>query len=97
MWLPIKNLIRGHIKGYEKSIADSLNKKSNEIVNEELDEETINKRVRQNNMEFKIGVNWINKLGMLLILIGISTALKYTLEAEKEAFLKIINNITQIW
>lgn len=63
---------------YEKIVTNDMNNKYNEIEKEELDDEIIKKRIRQNNVEFKIGVNWINKLGMLLILIGVSTALKFT-------------------
>lgn len=41
------------------------------LGNEPLDEKTIEKRIKQNKIEMKIGLNWISKLGIVLILIGI--------------------------
>ncbi|HCL56174.1 MAG TPA: DUF2339 domain-containing protein [Spirochaetia bacterium] len=49
-----------------------------EVFNQEgMDEKTIEKRIRQNKIEMKIGLNWINKIGLLLILIGIGVAAKH--------------------
>jgi len=43
-----------------------------------IDEETLKRRIRQNNIEVKIGLSWLNKIGLLLILLGVATAVKYT-------------------
>ncbi|WP_068779859.1 DUF2339 domain-containing protein [Paenibacillus sp. GM2] len=45
---------------------------------EGVDEHTIQRRVKQNQLEMKIGLNWINKLGILLLIIGMGAAFKYT-------------------
>lgn len=45
---------------------------------EGIDEHTIQRRVKQNQLEMKIGLNWINKLGILLLIIGMGAAFKYT-------------------
>ncbi|MCM3042227.1 DUF2339 domain-containing protein [Paenibacillus motobuensis] len=45
---------------------------------EGVDEHTIKRRVKQNQLEMKIGLNWINKLGILLLIIGMGAAFKYT-------------------
>ncbi|MCX7708619.1 MAG: DUF2339 domain-containing protein [Clostridia bacterium] len=50
----------------------------NQIGNEAIDEELIQKRIRQNDIEIKIGLSWVNKIGIFLILIGVATAMKYT-------------------
>lgn len=45
---------------------------------EGVDETVIEKRVRQNRLEMKIGLNWINRLGILLILFGVGAAFRYS-------------------
>ncbi|WMT40017.1 DUF2339 domain-containing protein [Paenibacillus sp. D2_2] len=45
---------------------------------EGVDEYTIQRRIKQNQLEMKIGLNWINKLGILLLIIGVGAAFKYT-------------------
>ncbi|UTR13837.1 DUF2339 domain-containing protein [Salipaludibacillus sp. LMS25] len=48
------------------------------LANEELTEEVIQKRMKQNQVELKIGLNWINKLGILLIIFGVAAAFRYS-------------------
>lgn len=45
---------------------------------EGVSEETIQKRIKQNQMEMKIGLNWLNKLGILLIILGVGAAFRYS-------------------
>lgn len=47
------------------------------LVEEPLTEEMIRKRQRQNNIEVKIGLSWINKIGILLTLIGVLTFFQF--------------------
>ncbi len=42
-----------------------------------LDDSTIEKRVRQNRFEIKIGLNLVNKVGILLILLGLGASVQY--------------------
>lgn len=65
-------------KSRAAGILADTRKHAEELAGEELSEEIIQKRIRQNNLEFKIGLNLINKIGILLILIGVATAFKYT-------------------
>ncbi|MCR6109808.1 DUF2339 domain-containing protein [Bacillus sp. A301a_S52] len=48
------------------------------LASEELTEEVIQKRIKQNQIELKIGLNWINKLGILLIILGVAAAFRYS-------------------
>lgn len=40
--------------------------------------EVMQKRMKQNSVEVKIGLSWINRIGMLLILLGVASAARYT-------------------
>lgn len=42
-----------------------------------LDDETIAKRVKQNRFEVKIGLNLVNKIGVLLLLFGLGASIQY--------------------
>ena len=48
------------------------------LRNEEISEEVMLKRMKQNELEMKIGLSWVNKIGILLILIGVIAAFQYT-------------------
>lgn len=43
-----------------------------------VSKEVLEKRIKANHLEVKIGLNWVNKAGMFLILIGIVTAMSYS-------------------
>ncbi|MFK4343096.1 MULTISPECIES: DUF2339 domain-containing protein [unclassified Paenibacillus] len=49
-----------------------------QLQEEEISEETMQKRMKQNQFEMKLGLNWINKLGILLIILGVGAAFKYS-------------------
>lgn len=55
-----------------------LNDEYNRMTDEGVDEATIQRRIRQNRLEMKIGLNWINKLAILLILIAVGLAFRYS-------------------
>jgi DNA anti-recombination protein RmuC len=59
-------------------IVKERNEDFDKMADEEITEEVIQKRIKNNNIENKIGSSLINKIGILLIIIGASTALKYT-------------------
>ncbi|AET58000.1 hypothetical protein HPL003_06185 [Paenibacillus terrae HPL-003] len=50
----------------------------NQLQEEEISVETMQKRMKQNQFEMKLGLNWINKLGILLIILGVGAAFKYS-------------------
>ncbi|AJQ29103.1 DUF2339 domain-containing protein [Pelosinus fermentans] len=47
------------------------------LATEGVSEEIIQKRIKQNETEMKIGLNCINKIGIILILFGVGAAAKY--------------------
>ncbi len=42
-----------------------------------LDDETVARRTRQNKMEMKVGLNLVNKAGVILILLGVGASVQY--------------------
>ncbi|MDO3409988.1 DUF2339 domain-containing protein [Saccharibacillus sp. CPCC 101409] len=48
------------------------------LGSEGVDEATVQKRIRQNRLEMKIGLNWINRLAILLILIAVGMGFSYS-------------------
>jgi uncharacterized membrane protein len=58
----------------EKLVIDSEYEK---LKSEGVSEDVIKKRIRDNNLEIKIGLKTVSIIGIILILIGISTGLKY--------------------
>ncbi|MBM7624256.1 DUF2339 domain-containing protein [Sporohalobacter salinus] len=62
----------------EKTIKQEVQTRMQELENEEVDQETMQKRMEQNQIEMKIGLNWVNKLGVLLILFGVIAGFKYS-------------------
>ncbi|WP_379133028.1 DUF2339 domain-containing protein [Paenibacillus sp. sgz500958] len=49
-----------------------------ELAGENISEEIIRRRRLQNRIEMKIGLGWINRLGILLIILGVGAAFKYS-------------------
>lgn len=62
----------------EKQLRDEIVTHYDQLASEEITEEMRQKRIKQNQIEMKIGLNWVNKIGILLILFGIGAASKYT-------------------
>ncbi len=58
-------------------VSNLIQTKFDALMEEGVSEEIIQKRIRQNETEMKIGLNWINKIGIILILFGIGAAAKY--------------------
>lgn len=62
----------------EQELLNEVSDQYESLADEELTEEVIQKRVKQNQIEMKIGLNWINKLGMLLIIFGVAAAFRHS-------------------
>jgi uncharacterized membrane protein len=58
-------------------VAGGIQNQFDALGAEGVSEEVIQKRIQQNETEMKIGLNWINKIGIVLILFGIGAAAKY--------------------
>ncbi len=71
---------RKKILEQEKQFYKEFNKDTDEVSGEKLDEEAIKKRIKQNKIEMKIGLNWLNKIGILLIIIAIGYFAYYNRE-----------------
>ncbi|MCE5287542.1 MAG: DUF2339 domain-containing protein [Pelosinus sp.] len=68
---------RARIQAEQSGLLDKLGSHLSALEAEEVSAVTIQKRIKQNEMEMKIGLNWINKVGILLILLGVGAAAKY--------------------
>jgi uncharacterized membrane protein len=62
----------------ERELLEGVHGHLNDLSSESISEEVIQKRIKQNQIEMKIGLNWVNKIGILLILFGVGAASKYT-------------------
>jgi uncharacterized membrane protein len=58
------------------------------LAEEEVSEEVIQRRLKQNQVEMKIGLNWMNKIGILLILFGVGAAFKYSYSTWFNSYMK---------
>lgn len=70
------------------SNADEFSQQVNGLAAEAVSEEIINKRIAQNAIEMKIGLSWVNKLGILFILLGAGSAAKYSYSTWFTAYMK---------
>ncbi|EGO63700.1 DUF2339 domain-containing protein [Acetonema longum] len=68
--------------------AENYYQRLDELGAEAVSPEIIEKRIKQNEIEMKIGLNWVNKLGILLILFGVGAAAKYSFTAWLNAYMK---------
>lgn len=62
----------------EQALLSQTNTQYDHFSTEGVSEETIQKRIKQNQVEMKIGLNWINRLGILLIILGVGAAFRYS-------------------
>ncbi|PPA70514.1 DUF2339 domain-containing protein [Jeotgalibacillus proteolyticus] len=62
----------------QQNVRERYSNQFNNLAEENMSEEIIQKRMQQNQIEMKIGLNWINKLGILLIIIGVAAAFRYS-------------------
>lgn len=77
----IRDRIMEQRRRFQEAEQDWLHQTTSELrqlEEEEISEETMQKRMKQNQFEMKLGLNWINKLGILLIILGVGAAFKYS-------------------
>lgn len=55
----------------------SSNRAYRDLERVPLDDETLAKRVKQNRFEVKIGLNLVNKIGVILLLLGLGASIQY--------------------
>ncbi len=76
-------------ESYQKSLEEIKLEYDNE--QKEISDEQLAKKQKHNNVEVNIGLNWINKIGVILLLFGVATAMKYTYSAWFNDYMKAIS------
>lgn len=61
-----------------KNIKEEIIQLYEELEKEPLSEKEVNSRVKESKIELTLGLNWINKIGVLLIIFGVVGAFKYS-------------------
>jgi hypothetical protein len=92
--LKINNRIqdkKNRLKDEKNNIIDELKREYEELKNEGISEEIIEKKRKHNDIEVKIGLNWINKAGIILLLLAVGTAMKYTYSTWFNSYMKGIS------
>jgi hypothetical protein len=77
----VREAIRRQREGFSAGMAAraaNYYQRMDELAAEAVSPEIIEKRIKQNEIELKIGLNWVNKLGILLIVFGVGAAAKYS-------------------
>ncbi|MBF8983265.1 DUF2339 domain-containing protein [Lutibacter sp. B2] len=82
---------KNHVISEKDNLLQGIKREYNELKNESLSEEAIEKKKKYNDLEVKIGLSWINKIGVILLLLGISTAMKYTFSTWFNVYMKGIS------
>ncbi|WP_410770410.1 DUF2339 domain-containing protein [Fontibacillus sp. BL9] len=59
-----------------------------QLASEGVSEETMQRRMKQNRIEMKIGLNWFNKLGIFLIILAVGAAFQYSYSTWFNGYMK---------
>lgn len=62
----------------EQSLTGTLDSRMDVFAGEGVSEETLLRRRKQNRIEMKIGLNWINRLGILLLILAVGAGFRYS-------------------
>lgn len=89
----LKEKIKIHREKTKESYRQSLEEMKSVYDKEkrEISEEEVAKKRKHNDIEVNIGLNWINKVGIILLLFGVATAMKYTYSAWFNDYMKAIS------
>ncbi|MEJ8555373.1 DUF2339 domain-containing protein [Tepidibacter sp. Z1-5] len=80
------------LKAEKEDIIGEIKREYNELKSEGISDEVIEKKKKYNDIEVKIGLNWINKAGIILLLFGIATATRYTYATWFNEYMKGISS-----
>ncbi|MDQ0089697.1 phosphopantetheine adenylyltransferase [Paenibacillus anaericanus] len=69
---------RQQLQDMEKKVGQDSSNALDQLQSEEVSEETMQRRIKQNQIEMKIGLNWINKIAILLIILAVGSAFKFS-------------------
>lgn len=62
----------------QRKLQDDITSSYDQMASEPLSEEVFQRRVKQNRLEMKIGLNLLSKLGILMLLLAVGAAFRYT-------------------
>jgi uncharacterized membrane protein len=62
----------------EQSMTGQLDSRMDAFAAEGVSEETLLRRRKQNRIEMRIGLNWINRLGILLLILAVGAGFRYS-------------------
>ncbi len=77
-----------HFTENRQNLKEELSARLDSLAKEEVTPEIIEKRAKQNQWEMKIGLNWINRIGIILILFGMGAAFNYSYQHWMNDYLK---------
>ncbi len=69
--------VRREMEDARQKAQNSTNEEYRALEGTRMDDETIERRVKQNRFEVKIGLNLVNKIGVLLLLLGLGASVQY--------------------
>ncbi|MCT4595691.1 MAG: DUF2339 domain-containing protein [Anaeromicrobium sp.] len=79
------------IEKEKDSLFEEIKREYDELKNEGVSHEVLEKKKKYNDIEVKIGINWINKAGIILVLLGVATGMKYTYSTWFNEYMKAIS------
>jgi hypothetical protein len=69
---------RQRVRESEIRLNSRMDNGLHDFASEEISEEVFERRRKQNQIEMKIGLGWINKLGILLLILAVGAAFRYS-------------------
>lgn len=69
---------RQRLRESEIALNSRMDNGLHDFASEEISEEVLERRRKQNQIEMKIGLGWINKLGILLLILAVGAAFRYS-------------------
>lgn len=72
----------------QRSRMDAMQGRLDDFAAEGVSEETMQRRRKQNRIEMKIGLNWINRLGILLLILAVGAGFRYTYSTWFNGYMK---------
>lgn len=74
----------------KENIIEEIKKEYDALKDQDVSDEVIQKKKKYNDIEVKIGLSWMNKIGIILVLLGVATGMKYTYSTWLNEYMKAI-------
>ncbi len=75
----------------KEKILNQIKREYQELKVDEISSEVLERKRKNNDIEVKIGLNWVNKAGVIILLLGIITAMRYTYSTWFNEYMKGIS------